>query len=192
MLDNGAFSFWQRGLPTDWTDYHAWVEPWLDYQTTWAVIPDVIDGGEDANDALIAAWPFGKRGAPVWHLHEPFSRLLRLCDTWPRVCLGSSGAYATVGDSRWHTRMTEAMNVLCGSGPAPVWLHMLRGMALSGSIYPFASVDSTNVARHHKGDTGGHRPRNLQAMVGEWDGLQCPARWHQTASPTPLWEEAGT
>ena len=57
-------------------------------------------------------------------------------------------------------------------GPVPVWLHMLRGMALSGSEYPFASVDSTDVARNH------NRPHNdaLQ-MALRWDGKQCPARW---------------
>jgi hypothetical protein len=47
--------------------------------------------------------------------------------------------------------MEQAMNAVCGSGPVPVWLHMLRGMALSGSEYPFASVDSTDIAQNHTG-----------------------------------------
>jgi hypothetical protein len=178
MLDNGAFSLWRRGAELDWPGYYAWVEPWLDYRTTWAVIPDVIDGDERANDALIAAWPFGDRGAPVWHMHESIDRLLRLCGDWPRVCLGSSGAYATVGDDRWHERMSEAMTALCGSGPAPTWLHMLRGMSLSGSSYPFASVDSTDIARNHAGNNTRMTPaKDVVAMARRWDGKQCSPRW---------------
>lgn len=172
MLDNGAFSLWRSGVPTDWPGCYAWCERWLQYPTTWAVIPDVIDGSEDENDELIRQWPHGNRGAPVWHMHEPIDRLLALADSWPRVCIGSSGAYGTVGDSSWRRRMDDAMSALCGSGPVPVWLHMLRGMALSGSEYPFASVDSTDVARNH------NRPHNdaLQ-MALRWDGKQCPAAW---------------
>jgi hypothetical protein len=172
MLDNGAFSVWRQGRTVDWSAYYQWCAPWLDYQTTWAVIPDVIDGGEADNDALIDQWPHGIRGAPVWHMHESVGRLLRPADRWPRVCVGSSGAYATVGDERWHWRMHEAMNALCGDGPAPVWLHMLRGMSLSGSHYPFASVDSTDVARNHH-----LAHQNAAAMAFRWDAQQCPARW---------------
>jgi hypothetical protein len=177
MLDNGAFSVWRRGAPTDWPGYYGWCERWLEYRTTWAVIPDVIDGDEAANDALLRAWPFGDRGAPVWHMHESLRRLEHLCAEWPRVSLGSSGAYAAVGDARWHNRMAEAMNAVCGDGPAPVWFHMLRGAALAGSEYPFASVDSTNVARNHAGTNGGRPRKSAGRMAAEIDGFQCPARW---------------
>lgn len=179
MLDNGAFTAWRLKRGTDWPAYYRWVEPWLDYWTTWAVIPDVIDGDEADNDNLIAQWPHGTRGAPVWHMHEDIGRLLRLAERWPRICIGSSGAYRVVGDHRWHERMVEAMNELCGNGPPPVKLHMLRGMALAGSIYPFASVDSTDIARNH------HRPQNSAvAMAQRWDAIQCPARW--SVRPTQL------
>lgn len=172
MLDNGAFTAWRQGTATDWKAYYRWVEPWLDYWTTWAVVPDVIDGDSDANDALLAEWPHGARGAPVWHMHEPIARLLRLAEAWPRLCLGSSGEYAVVGSARWHDRMTDAMNRLCGDGPPPVWLHMLRGMSLSGLHYPFASVDSTDIARNH------NAPQNSpRKMVERWDCAQTPARW---------------
>jgi len=54
----------------------------------------------------------------------------------------------------------------------PVWLHMLRGMALAGSEYPFASVDSTDIARNH------NRPQNtVRGMADRWDARQCPGRW---------------
>lgn len=174
LIDNGAFSAWKAGRPTDWPGFYAWCERWLEYRTTWAVIPDVIDGDGAANDALIEQWPHGERGAPVWHMHEPIARLLKLAERWSRVCIGSSGAYATVGDFRWHDRMTDAMNQLCGDGPSPVWLHMLRGMALSGLHYPFASVDSTDIARNH------NRQHNSAAeMARKWDAQQCRARWYR-------------
>ncbi len=174
MLDNGAFSQWRQGVPTDWPGYYRWCERWLEYRTTWAVIPDVIGGSEAENDALIEEWPHGDRGAPVWHMHESIDRLVRLCATWPRVCLGSSGVYANVGDARWRGRMDEAMNAVCGDGPPPTWLHMLRGMALAGSHYCFASVDSTDIGRNHA------REQNTAlAMAQRWDAKQNAARWHR-------------
>lgn len=178
MLDNGAFSLWTKQTATDWPGYYGWCEPWLEFPTTWAVIPDVIDGDAEANDALIREWPHGDRGAPVWHMHEPIDRLLSLAERWSRVCLGSSGEYATVGSARWHRRMEEAMNRLCGNGPVPVWLHMLRGLALAGSEYPFASADSTGIARNHAGNnTRGTPARSVRVMADEIDARQCPGRW---------------
>src|SRR5882762_600984 len=44
MLDNGAFSVWRRGATSDWPGFYAWCDKWLDYPTTWAIIPDVIVG----------------------------------------------------------------------------------------------------------------------------------------------------
>ncbi len=128
MLDNGAFTFWTTGQRVNWSAYYAWCERWLEYRTTWAVIPDVIDGTERQNDVLLRAWPLGDRGAPVWHMHESIQRLIRLAGEWPRVCLGSSREYRSVASPKWHCRMAAAMAALCGSGPAPVWLHMLRGL----------------------------------------------------------------
>jgi hypothetical protein len=138
----------------------------------------VIDGDEDANDELLAAWPFGDRGAPVWHMHESVDRLVRLAAAWPRVCVGSSGAFSVVGAPKWHRRMHEAMDALCGCGPVPVWLHMLRGLALAGSEYPFASADSTNIARNHAGNrTRATAPKDVRTMADAIDGRQCPAVW---------------
>jgi hypothetical protein len=171
MLDNGAFSLWRSGKPTNWAAYYKWTERWLEYHTTWAVIPDSIEGGEEENDALIAAWPHGQRGAPVWHVAEPISRLLRLCEKWPRICIGSSGEFSTVGNDKWCRRMDEVFDALCRGGPPPVWLHMLRGMRMSKSKYPFASVDSTDIARNH------HLPYQLAGMMAAaWDAHNCPAR----------------
>ncbi len=171
MLDNGAFTAWSSGVTPDWNKYYRWSEKWLEARTTWAVIPDSIVGDEADNDTLIEQWPHGRRGAPVWHLHESIGRLLSLASKWDRICIGSSGEYKSVGTARWHMRMIEAMNNLCGNGPAPVWLHMLRGMNVCDSIYPFASVDSTDIARNH------HIGFCPLAMATRWDALQSPIRW---------------
>ncbi len=181
MLDNGAFSAWTADRGVDWPRYYDWCAPWLDYQTTWAVIPDVIDGGVEANDELIRQWPHGQRGAPVWHMHEPVDRLLDLSAKWTRICVGSSGDFRVVGTPRWHNRMVEAMNALCLDGPPPVWLHMLRGMSLAGSHYPFASLDSTDIGRNH------NRPdKSAKAMALQWDAIQCAARWTARPIDQPL------
>lgn len=174
MLDNGAFSFWRTGKPTDWQGYYAWCYQWLDRQTTWAVIPDIIGGSEEDNDALIKQWPYGDRGAPVWHMHETLGRLMRLVDRWPLVCIGSSAEYAVVGSPAWHYRMTEVFDILCDNG-VPPRLHMLRGLDFCDGPYPFFSADSTNVARNHAGTNQGRRARSARVMADEIDGRN-PAR----------------
>lgn len=184
MLDNGAYSFWRTGKPVDWPAFYQWVEPWLDHWTTWAVIPDVIDGDEVANDALVAEWPFGHKGAPAWHPHESLDRLERLVSEWPLICIGGSSVYR-LGTSKWTARMAEAMDVVCDERGVPrTRLHLLRGLAYSGGPYPLYSADSTNVQRHHRGDTG--RRRNPVEMVAEVDGRNPPARWHREGRQTEL------
>jgi hypothetical protein len=174
MLDNGAFSLWRSGRPTDWPRFYGWAAPWLDFATTWAVPPDVIDGDEAANDALLAQWPFPRHKArPVWHLHESLDRMERLVDEWPAgVCFGSSGEFAEVGSPAWHRRIGEAWDLLAARHAHTPWIHMLRGLRVCRmGAYPFASCDSTDVARNH--NVTGH-PR---LMVEEWDSVQCPGRW---------------
>lgn len=148
ILDNGAFSAWTRGEPMDIEGYRDWVEVWRRHPgCDWYLIPDVIDGDEADNDALLDGWP---GGVPVWHLHESLDRLARLCNDFPRVAFGSSGDFATVGNRKWWARMTEAMGVCCDGAGVPVTkLHGLR--MLDPTIFshlPFASADSTNVARN--------------------------------------------
>ena len=174
LLDNGAFSTWRRGEVADWPGYYAWADGWLDWPTTWAVIPDVIEGDAEENDALIAQWPFGTRGSPVWHLHEPLERLLELCDRWPRVCFGSSGAYAKLGTPEWHGRVSDAWNELAKRHTRTPWIHMLRGLDQAGGIYPFASLDSTNVAQNHARNSALKSPKRMADQI---DGRQCPGRW---------------
>lgn len=172
MLDNGAFSAWTKGRPTNWPAYYAWCDRWLDYPTTWAVIPDVIDAGTQEQDALIRDWPHGNRGAPVWHMDEPIARLVRLCEAWPRVCIGSTAEYRIILSDPWTRQMDAAWDALSLAFGRLPNIHMLRGMQLAGRQWPFASLDSTDIAQNH------NRPQNTpRAMADRWDALQCPAGW---------------
>lgn len=185
MLDNGAFSFWRQRKPVDWDGYYAWVDRYLDSRTTWAVIPDVIGGGPLENDLLLAKWPFKDGGAPVWHMDEPITRLLRLTVEYPRVCVGSAGDYE-LRTPAWYSRMDDAFDALLPVGGSPYCdLHMLRGMSLSGGRWPFTSVDSTDVGRNHN-----RRQNTASEMVARWDGIQCPATWTPTGRIALPLEEA--
>ena len=176
-VDNGAFSAWVSGKPIeDWTPYYEWVEteaqaPGLDF----ALIPDVIDGDEPANDALVAQWPYSKAiGCPVWHLHESLSRLEQLASSWPRVALGSSGPWSDPGTPAWWRRMAEAMGVLCREDGRPwVKIHGLRMLDVEiVSRVPFSSADSCNVAK------------NI-GLDSRWSGTYQPPTKTGSATPQP-------
>lgn len=152
-IDNGAFSAWKSGKVVDWAEFAAWAaQEMLHPACDFVVVPDVIDGDEAANDELLAWWPLPReRSAPVWHMHETTERLLRLASGgWNRVCIGSSGEFATVGTAAWWNRMADAMNALCDENGRPSCrLHGLR--MLDPEVFtklPFASADSTNIAQN--------------------------------------------
>lgn len=154
-VDNGAFSAWKADKPIqDWNTYYQWVETLADSYSKfcWAVIPDVIDGDEQQNDALIAQWPDHLQhvGVPVWHMHESFARLVRLCEDWPRVAIGSSGEFARPCSWQWWQRIHAAMHSICDSdGKPPCELHGLRMLNTKiTSQIPLTSADSTTLARN--------------------------------------------
>jgi hypothetical protein len=202
-VDNGAFSAWKSGSPiVDWSRYHAWIADLHRYPTfDFSVIPDVIDGSEDDNDALIDAWPWRNEsawvGAPVWHMHESIERLVRLALAWPRVCLGSSGQYANIGDGRWWCRMVEAMNAVCNKNGNPFCkLHGLR--MLNPGVFgrlPFSSADSTDIAQNVGLDsrwTGAYSPPNkdVRAAVlrARIEAQQSITFWGRGAVQVDMWE----
>lgn len=185
LLDNGAFSKWKRGAATNWPAYYDWCDRWLDYPTTWAIIPDEIDAGSQEQDALIREWPHGSRGAPVWHMDEPIHRLLRLCEAWPRVCIGSTAEYRNILSDPWKRRIDQAWDAIAAQHSRLPWIHMLRGMQLSGRHWPFASVDSTDIAQNH------NRPQNTpRGMADRWDAMQCPGAWRLAQTQQDFFEEA--
>ena len=188
-LDNGAFSAFMAGEPVeDWRPFYEWAEaarrlPNCDF----AVIPDVIDGSEADNDALVAEWPLPKWfGAPVWHLHESLGRLERLAASFPRICLGSSGEYVQLKTVAWWGRMAQAMRVLCNDAGEPLCkIHGLR--MLDPDVFtrfPFASADSTNIARNIGIDQtwrGNYMPPNkptrAAVMRARLEAHNAPARY---------------
>ena len=152
-VDNGAFTAWKQGKPVaDWQPYYEFVAQWRHHPAfDWAIIPDVIDGDEAANDALVDAWPWREHeGVPVWHLHESLKRLNVLANRFPRVAIGSSGQWATPGTRAWWERINEAMEYVTDEQGLPITrLHGLR--MLDPAIFhrvPLASADSTNAVRN--------------------------------------------
>lgn len=151
-VDNGAFSAWKSGKVIDWSLYYQWVDkiknlPNFDF----AVIPDVIDGDEIANDDLIKDCPIDyKYMSPVWHMHESIERFYDLCHRFSRVCIGSSGEFATVGNKQWWARINLAISeVLDDYGQPITKLHGLR--MLNPNVFtrlPLSSADSTNIGQN--------------------------------------------
>lgn len=149
IFDNGAFTVWRQGGQLDVVGYVDWVRHWHRHPGfDFALVPDVIDGDEKANDDLVDAWPSDLPGAPVWHMHESIDRLQRLAKQWRVVALGSSGEYASVGTSQWWERMRVAMRAVCDEQGRPICkLHGLR--MLDPDVFkhlPLSSADSTNAA----------------------------------------------
>lgn len=149
VFDNGAFTIWKQGGQLDIDGYLRWVDDWHKHPGfDWALIPDVIDGDENANDKMIDDWPANLPGVPVWHLHESIERLHRLASNWKTVAFGSSGQWSTPGTKGWWRRMGEALDVICDDYGRPMCrLHGLR--MLDPAIFsriPLASADSTNAS----------------------------------------------
>lgn len=191
ILDNGAFTRWRQGeTGGTWDKFYEWVAEWKNHPTCdFALIPDVIGGSSSDNDALISEWSFDYFGVPVWHLHEPLSRLNRLSFEWPCVALGSSGKYHRPGTDLWWHRIDSAMKVACDDGKPRCKLHGLRMLAPSVfTRVPLHSADSCNVGRNigiDKHWTGSYRPPDKA-----WRGIVLAARIesHQSAS---VWNGLG-
>lgn len=187
MWDNGAFSAFQMGKTIDPVAFASWVEPRLGHPH-WAVIPDVIDGEADVQRAMIAAWPHPMAlSAPVWHLGLSIDWLLELADQCQRICFGSSRQYWQVGSPIWERRVDEAFNALERRGLRR-WVHMLRGLAMAGDRWPFASADSTNVARNYKND-GGTCPERMARRI---DAVQCPVKWQAREQQADMFSREAT
>lgn len=151
-LDNGAFSFWTKKSIVNWREYYEFVARWGNHpRFAFAVIPDVIGGTSEENDALIAEWPHGKFvGAPVWHMNEPDERFIRLCSEFPRVCIGSMGEYDAKSPLKCAARLRDLIQHVVDENGYPITkLHGLR--MLNKDLFqrvPLSSADSTNVARN--------------------------------------------
>jgi hypothetical protein len=195
-LDNGAYSFWKKAKPVDWDGYYDWCEEWLDHPgCDWAVIPDVIDGSEAENDALILEWPHGQRGVPVWHLNESVERLIKLAHTWPRVALGSTAEWDVSKPKMCLQRLYQVLPAICCGGRPITKLHGLR--MLRPEIItkiPLASGDSTNVAFNIGLDKRWNgapyapatKETRAEVLVERVETQDTPGRLIVSAQPIPL------
>lgn len=174
MFDNGAFSAHTQGVPLDVPGFYDWIAPMLGHPH-WAVIPDVIDGSVDQQRALLATWPFPKEfGAPVWHLDKPLEYLLELVKAWPRVCLGSAGAYWKIDGPEWRARMKEVFAFLRAAHGHIPNLHGLRMLGQVGKAWPLGSADSVNTALNYKRNA--EMPGAMAARIDRVNGPIEPLR----------------
>ncbi|CAL9957369.1 queuine tRNA-ribosyltransferase [Vibrio phage D456 g2] len=163
FIDNGAFPKWneqRKGkLPASfswakwWSDYEEFLRKWINHpRFDFAVIPDVIEGGEEENQRLIDEWPFDKSiSVPVWHMNESEEKFIRLCNDFPRVAIGSCGEYdISKNPTGCVLRVKDLMRHVIDKHGYPIAkIHMLRG--LNKNVFtklPLASADSTNIARN--------------------------------------------
>lgn len=215
MFDCSAYTVHTMGLILpSWHGYYEWIRRYCTAPTSWAVIPDVIAEGSQAQDALLREWPadLRDRGAPVWHSSEPVDRMLRLLDAHPRVCIGSTDEHWQVMGAPWMSMMDTLWDAIASQFHTTrlPWVHMLRGMQCAGQRWPFASLDSSDVGQnHHRPVTRSKkraaaaleagqgiifgdediplmRPGQALAMANRWDALQCPAAWVPPAQPEQL------
>ena len=166
-LDNGAYSFFNSGKKIDWDVFYKFVEEVRSPSMDFFIIPDVIGGSEEENDALIRQCPlYG--GIPVWHTNESLKRLEILRDNFQLICIGS-GKGLQPNTMDWWIRMNQALEILVGKDGRPkVKIHGLK--MLNPEIFtriPLASADSTMVGRE----------------VGErnWSGMFKPLSYHSRA-----------
>lgn len=152
-----------------WRAYYDWLEPVLFEPGRWAIMPDSPAAPSQLNDGLLNDWPFGGRGAPVWHMDGPIERLARMCERFPRVCLGWIGdpKREPVGCDAYRRKMDEVA-ALMGNRWHP--LHMLRGTAVAFD-YPFLSADSTSLAQN-----GWRYDSPMDGLLGDpWRGRKAYA-----------------
>ena len=173
MWDNGAFSSYTRGKKFNVSDYLNWLDDKL-YGANWGVVPDIIGGTVEDQREFSKVWTYPNHlSCYVWHMDLPLDWLRELVDKYPRIAFGSSGKYWKVGDESWARRADEAWETIESTGTRP-WVHMMRGLKISKGRWPFASADSTNVARNFKNKG---RERCPKLMCERIDSIQTPLKF---------------
>ena len=172
LIDNGAYSMWTHGMreiaagrPAPiadakyWQCYYLWAIAILrEVPQAILIIPDVIMGSEADNRRLILELPPEVppgRAMPVWHLHESMGQLEFLVEAFGQIAFGSSGEFRNPGTLPWRQRIAQALEHverICSdpaNGIARPRIHMLRGLGpMRDAEFPFATADSTNLARN--------------------------------------------
>lgn len=181
MFDNGAFSAFSKNIKIDFKEYYKWLEDKIGHPH-WAVIPDFIDGSVKQQKKLLKDFPYPKEiSAPVFHIHLPLDYLDFLTDNYPKICFGSSGEFWKIGSDLWISRIDKLFNHLSKKHRYLPHIHMMRGLSLSGTMYPFASADSTNVARNFK-----DKNKCPELMARKIDSMQNPTSWKIIETQTKM------
>tara|TARA_R100000742_G_C4267390_1_gene85575 strand:- start:93 stop:785 length:693 start_codon:yes stop_codon:yes gene_type:complete len=183
MWDNGAFSCFKNNAKLNYKNYYKWLEDKLGHPH-WCVIPDIIDGTISEQKKLLLQFPYPPElSAPVWHIALDIEYLYFLIDRYPKICFGSSGEYWEIGTFKWSQRLDYVFNSLVKKYTHLPHIHMMRGLSLGGTKYPFASADSVNVARNFK-----DQKKCPEKMARKIDSLQNPICWTETPLQKDMWE----
>jgi hypothetical protein len=155
LVDNGAFSHWQSGgsMTEEYIEaYEKWAADILERcPQAIAVIPDVIGGSVAQNAELVETTMLDlDRAMPIWHMHEPISYLINLCERFGYIGFGST--VDAPGSDKWRARIQEAFDAIAAweqnTGEVRPRIHMMRAQSFA-HLYNFDSSDSTNVAVNH-------------------------------------------
>jgi hypothetical protein len=197
LVDNGAFSLHKAGVSARDEAYVEAYEAWANdilarCPQAIAVVPDIIGGSVEENAELVNTSLLDfDRAMPIWHMHEPLSYLLHLCEGFSYVGIGSSGKYWQVGSPAWHARISLALAAIeaweRGSNGAYIRprLHMMRAQSVAHA-YAFDSADSTNVAVNHgryRGEGAGHVARLAERAAAKIVASAGPEAEHQAKRP---------
>lgn len=194
-LDNGAYSFFNSGKKVDWDDFYLFLEEVRSPSMDFFVIPDVIGGSEEENDALIESCPF-KDGIPVFHLHESLSRLEALAERFSMIAFGKMVGVEHNSEEFW-IRMNQALDRICDEKGRPkVKIHGLK--CLNPDIFtkvPFTSADSTMVGKNTDESrnkwNGPIRPISIfakaQVLIDRIESFNAPAKWKKQSVQGELW-----
>ncbi len=189
VFDTGAYTLFRQGGGNYDLHYDAYLDWVRDYyrhpRFAWAIIPDVIDGGEDENDSYLKRWPDDLKyvGVPVWHMNESLERLHRLCSNYPRVALAQGGY-----KGQFIPRLDEAMERICDENGQPIC--KLHGLKMQDpkifTQYPFSSTDSTNIGQNNSRAFAQKKQPTIE---------QCSdylANWIEIHNSAPSWSKAST
>lgn len=173
MWDNGAFSSYTKGKPFRKKEYIQWLDDKL-YGANWAVVPDKIGGSVSEQREYSSDWPYPDHlSCYVWHMDLPLGWLKELVEEKPFIAFGSSGKYWKVMSPEWKDRADQAWELIEKVGNRNK-VHMMRGLKVCGQRWPFASADSSNIARNH----GSHAVKKCtREMADRIDSIQSPLRF---------------
>lgn len=160
VLDNGAFTHWRSGKgKIDAKAYFAWANAiQARCEVAVAVIPDVIEGSEEANWQEAAAAvhkhsAYTDRLMFIWHMNESLEQLAKACRLFNFVGIGSCAEYDVQKNrAGYDFRLKEAAAVIYSVEAVyrrRPWIHLMRGLGVLPDAIWVNSADSSNLARNH-------------------------------------------